>query len=45
MVENKLSFDDIKDYTAKITCDCDFSLDKIVKQKLKVIETTNEQMK
>jgi len=31
----------LKNYTvAKITCDCDFSLNKIVKQKLKVIITT-----
>jgi hypothetical protein len=27
---------------AKITCDCDFSLTKIVKQKLKVTETTTD---
>ena len=27
---------------AKITCDCNFSLDKIVKQKLKVTETTTD---
>ena len=32
----------LKNYTvAKITCDCDFSLTKIIKQKLKVIITTD----
>ena len=33
----------LMNYTvAKITCDCDFSLTKIVKQKLKVTETTTD---
>ena len=36
----------LKNYTvAKITCDCDFSLNKIVKQKLKIIITTKHMKK
>ena len=39
----KQSDDLLNNYTvAKITCDCDFSLTKIVKQKLKVTETTTD---
>jgi hypothetical protein len=42
----KQSDDLLHNYTvAKITCDCDFSLTKIVKQKLKVIKTIDEQGK
>ena len=38
----KQSNDILHNYTvAKITCDCDFTTTKIVKQKLKVIETTD----
>ena len=38
----KQSDDLLHNYTvAKITCDCDFSTTKIVKQKLKVISTTD----
>ena len=40
---SKQADDLLHNYTvAKITCDCDFSLDKIVKQKLKVTETTTD---
>jgi hypothetical protein len=42
----KQNDDLLHNYTvAKITCDCDFSLTKIVKQKLKVIITTDEEGK
>ena len=38
----KQTDDLLHNYTvAKITCDCDFSTTKIVKQKLKVISTTD----